>query len=361
MSHPAAADRPDPEAPVLVERVGSLGRIRLNRPQALNSLTLPMIRAIALGLERCERDPAIVAILLTGEGGRALCAGGDVRAIHDAGRSGDPMPMEFWRAEYRLNARIDACPKPYLAFMDGIVMGGGVGLSAHGHRRLTTERTRLAMPETGIGYFPDVGGTWLLAHAPGEVGTYLGLTGATIGAADAIHAGLADLHLPAACLPELVARLAELPMGADDAALDHLLAAFATDPGPAPLAAHRAAIDAAFAGDAVEAILAALGRQDSAFAQATLDMLAQRSPTSLKLTLRLLRLGRASPDLATCLERELRADRQILQGHDFYEGVRAALIDKDRNPRWSPATLAEVHTALIDAYLAGPPERLDLA
>ena len=358
MPHPVATG-PDPDdAPVLVERVGSLGWVRLNRPKALNSLNLPMIRAMAAALDRFEDEAGIAAVLLTGEGERGLCAGGDVRAIHDAGRRGEPMPMEFWREEYRLNARIAAYPKPYLAFMDGVVMGGGVGLSAHGRHRLVSERTRLAMPETGIGYFPDVGATWLLARAPGELGTYLGLTGATIGAADALDAGLADAFLPTARLPGLVARLAELPPAATSGMVEAAMASFTADPGPAPLTRHRAAIDRTFAGDDVTAIVAALEREDSDFARATLATLAQRSPTSLVLALRLLRLGRASPDLASCLERELRADRQILQGHDFYEGVRAALIDKGRKPRWSPASLAEIEPAAIDAYLAGPPEPL---
>jgi enoyl-CoA hydratase len=343
-------------APVLVERAGSLGHIRLNRPKALNSLTLEMVRDIAAALDRFEHDPQIATILIDGAGERGLCAGGDIRALWAAGRAGDALPFTFWREEYVLNARIDACPKPYVAIMDGITMGGGVGVSAHGGHRIVTERTRLAMPETGIGFFPDVGGTWLLAQSPGEVGTYLGLTGAEIGAADAIHAGLADTFVPVDRLGDLVTALAALPVDASGEAVVARIGSFAEAAPEAPLAANRAEIDVAFAHDDATAILAALSGIGSAFAMATRQTLETKSPTSLKLTLRLLRLARDSAGLRDCLEREFAACHGVLAGQDFYEGVRAAVIDKDRKPRWSPATLEAVSDADIAAYLGAAAE-----
>ncbi|MEW5423779.1 enoyl-CoA hydratase/isomerase family protein [Amorphus sp. 3PC139-8] len=332
---------------VLAERVGSLGRIRLNRPKALNSLTLDMVRAIDTALERFETDPDVASILISGEGERGLCAGGDIRRIFDSGRAGDAGAATFWREEYRLNARIARCPKPYVAFMDGIVMGGGVGLSAHGAHRLVTERTKLAMPETGIGFVPDVGGTYLLARSPGELGTYLALTGTIIGAGDAIRAGLADHMVASDRLDEIVETLSELPAGADHQAVDAALDTFIQD-APNVLEENRALIDRAFAADSVEAIVAALEADGSEFAAATRNIILGRSPTSLKLALRLVRLARDTDTLEACLEREFTAAMSTLSGHDFYEGVRAAVIDKDRNPHWQPATLDDVPTDEIE-------------
>ena len=245
---------------VLNEREGQLGRIRLNRPKALNSLSLAMIREISAALDRFEADPGVAAVLLTGEGERGLCAGGDIKAAYE--HRGDAEFLEtYFREEYRLNYRIARFPKPYVAVMDGITMGGGVGVSAHGSHRVVTERTRLAMPETGIGFFPDIGATWLLARAPGETGTYLGLTGIAIGAADSIEAGLADAFVPSDRLSTLIASLAASTDAGD---VTRRIAARAEPPGPAALA-DRAGIDAAFAHDSVAAILAALERQDFGF------------------------------------------------------------------------------------------------
>ncbi len=336
---------------VLVWREGSAGRIRLNRPKALNSLTLEMVRTIAGALTAFEADDGIAAVLVDGAGERGLCAGGDIRAIHDSGKSDGVEALTFWREEYAVNAHIARFAKPYVAFMDGITMGGGVGLSAHGAHRIVTERTRMAMPETGIGFFPDVGGTWLLARAPGEVGTYLGLTGAGIGGADAIHAGFADVLVAADAWPEIASALAALPPGATGAAISGILAPFAK-PAVPPLGAQRALIDAAMAHGDVPEILEALAADGSEFAQATLKTLSEKSPTSLVLTLRLLRLARASGSLQECLDREYAGARAILASADFYEGVRAAVIDKDRNPRWKPATLDAVDHAWLEAILA---------
>jgi enoyl-CoA hydratase len=339
---------------VLVEVVGALGRIRLNRPKAINSLTLEMIRAIETGLDRFESDPQIGAVLITGEGERGLCAGGDIRALYDHGREG--FGVQFFREEYRMNARIARFEKPYIAVMDGITMGGGVGISAHGSVRIVTERTRMAMPETGIGFFPDVGGTWLLSRAPGEIGTFIGLTGDGIGGADAIYAGFADSFVQSAKIPALIGALAALPPAVSHGTVGGIVREFAENTEP-PLAARRAEIDQAFAFDSVERIVAALIESDSKFAQKSLDVLRQKSPTSMKVTLLLLRLARGDARLEDSLQREFAAAHAVLASDEFYEGVRAAVVDKDRNPKWRPATLAEVSPAVVDSHF-GEAEKL---
>jgi enoyl-CoA hydratase len=345
------------EPEILIETTGALGRIRLNRPRAINSLTLAMVKSIDAALARFESDPEIGAVLVTGEGERGLCAGGDIRALYDHGRDGSGFGEAFFRAEYRMNARIAEYRKPYIAIMDGITMGGGVGIAAHGTVRIVTERTRMAMPETGIGFFPDVGGTWLLGHGPGEVGTFIGLTGDSFGGADAIYAGFADCLVQSAALPALLTALTTL---ASSSSVDDVFAKLApfTQAATAPLAAQRAEIDAAFAHDSVEAIVAALRACESPFASKTLAVLAQKSPTSMKVTLRLLRLARTDQRLQQSLEREFIAVHQVLASDEFYEGVRAAVVDKDRNPKWRPATLAEVTPAALAAYFAATPEPL---
>jgi len=327
---------------VIVETTGALGRIRLNRPKALNALNHEMVGLIDKALDRFAADPAVTAVLLTGEGERALCAGGDLRSLYE---NGTAVADAFWRDEYRLDSRISRYEKPFVAVMDGITMGGGVGLSGHGAHRIVTERSRVAMPETGIGYLPDVGGTWLLPRAPGQLGTYLGLTGEQVGAADAILCGLADVCVPSAALPDLIAALAA------GEAVESVLARFARDPGPAPLAAQRAVIDRCFGFDMVDEIVAALGADESAFAAQTKAILLTKSPSSLVLTLCLLRLGRAAPTLEACLEREFHASLALLDEGDFREGIRAVVIDKDKAPRWSPASLDQVDPARIARWL----------
>jgi len=342
---------------VIIERRGSAGIISLNRPKALNSLTLPMVRAIASALEDFAADPSIASVIVKGEGERGLCAGGDIRLLHQSGKDGSDEAETFWREEFRLNHAISRYPKPYVVLMDGITMGGGVGLSAHGSHRVVTERTRLAMPETGIGYFPDVGATWLLPRASGEAGTWMGLTGLPIDAADALHAGFADHCVASAALPALMDAIAALAALASAQDVHALIETMATHAGESRVAVNRDLIDRAFAGDTVEDILQALAGESGEFAAETAGVIASRSPTSLKLTLRLLRVGRASANLAECLNRELGACMGILYNPDFYEGVRAAVIDKDRNPQWSPATLAEVTADDIDRFFvpAQPP------
>ncbi len=338
------------QAETLVERQGALGRIRLNRPKALNSLTLGMVRDIEAALDDFERDPDIVAVLITGEGERGLCAGGDIRAIYDGGKAGSDEPAIFWREEYRLNARISRYPKPYVAIMDGIVMGGGVGISVYGSHRIVTERTRFAMPETGIGFFPDVGASWFLTRQDIEVGTYVALTGEPLTAADAILVGLADSLVSLDRLPALIEALSCLQSGKSGEGVSSVIKAHSTKPESSKLEQNRKAIDRLFAFDTVEEILEALKGDSGVFAQQCLAVLSTKSPLSLNVTLRLLRLGRQSPSLEACLEREFAATVAVLASHDFYEGVRAAVIDKDRNPQWRPAALVDVTEADVAAY-----------
>ncbi|KQS90875.1 MULTISPECIES: enoyl-CoA hydratase/isomerase family protein [unclassified Rhizobium] len=334
----------------LVERQGALGRIRLNRPKALNSLTLGMVRDIEAALDDFERDPAIVAVIVTGEGERGLCAGGDIRAIYDGGKAGSDEPATFWREEYRLNARIGHYWKPYIAIMDGIVMGGGVGISVYGSHRVVTERTRFAMPETGIGFFPDIGASWFLTRQDSELGTYIALTGEPLSAADAILAGLADSLVPSDRLPALIEALPELSAGGSSDAVSAVIESHSAKPESGKLEQNRQAIDRLFAFDTVEQIMEALQKDGGVFAQQCLADLSTKSPLSLNVTLRLLQLGRQSPSLEACLEREFAATVAVLASHDFYEGVRAAVIDKDRNPQWRPARLADVIDADVAAY-----------
>lgn len=339
------------EAPVLLRTAGRAAHITLNRPRALNALTHEMVLRIDEALTRWEHDPAVEVVVLTGAGERGLCAGGDIRAIHDDARDGDgTASAAFWRDEYRLNARIARYPKPYVAVMDGIVMGGGVGVSAHGGVRVVTERSRIAMPETGIGFVPDVGGTHLLAHAPGETGTHLALTGAQIGAADALLCGLADHHVPSAALPALLDDLSTRLVG-------EAVARHTQTPPPGTLAAHRAWIDACYATDDVEEAVRRLYDHGDPAAKEAAETLLTRSPTSLKVTLVALRRARRLDSLERVLDQEYRVSCAALTAPDLVEGVRAQIIDKDRDPRWSPATLAEVADADVERFFAPLGER----
>jgi enoyl-CoA hydratase len=345
---PVSSSEPD----LIARREGAAGVIRLNRPKAINAVTLQMFRDIDKALDAFEADPAIALILLEGAGERGLCAGGDIRALYDSARAGGDLGKILWREEYILNARIAAFPKPYVAFMDGIVMGGGVGLAAHASHRVVTERTKLAMPEVGIGFFPDVGGTWLLSRSPGETGTYFGLTGQTMNGADAVYAGFADVVIASARLPELRAALTNMPAKASVRDVRAAIDGFASADAVAPIAAQQALIDAFFGHDSIEEIVTALAHHTSEFAQATLGTILEKSPTGLKLTLKLLRMARNSSSLEECLIREYRAALEIFVNHDFPEGIRAAVIDKDRNPQWKPARIEEVTPEIIARYFA---------
>lgn len=337
-------------ATVVGEKAGSAGLIRLNRPKALNSLNLDMVRRMRDLLDAYADDDGVGTVVISGEGERALCAGGDIRAMYDSGKADGREAQDFWREEFRMNHFIAHYPKSYVAIMDGIVMGGGAGISVHGSHRVVTERTRLAMPETGIGYFPDIGASWFLPRLSGRTGYWMGLTGHEIGAADALAIGLADYCVPSAMLMRLTETLAAIPAGASAADVGSVIERFSVTPPHGPLSANRDLIDRIFALETVEEIVAALSQEDDDFARETLGLLARRSPRSLKLALRLLLLGEGSDSLAECLEREFGAGVGMLSNPDFYEGVRAAVIDKDRNPKWHPPTLAGVSEADLDTF-----------
>src|SRR5258705_4319297 len=317
-----------PQSDVLVRREGRAGRITLNRPRALNALTHLMVNTIWQALLAWRGEPAVELVILDGAGDRGLCAGGDVRAMYDSAPAGSSVARSFWADEYRLNALIGRYPKPYVALMDGIVMGGGIGLSGHASHRIVTDRSELAMPETGIGLIPDVGGTWLLAHSPGPVGVYFGLVGERMRGAGTIFAGFADTFVPAAKLADLAAALAA------SGNADRTIADFAMSPPPSDLAALAPAIDTAFRFDTVEEIRGALAAMEGEWAAKTLAALDRRSPLALKLTLAAIRQARALLSLEAALVVEYRLTVRLFEHGEFIEGVRALLVDKDRNPRW---------------------------
>ncbi|QYE34109.1 enoyl-CoA hydratase/isomerase family protein [Polymorphobacter sp. PAMC 29334] len=334
-----------PAADVLIERRGRALWITLNRPAALNSLTRAMCNTIQAVLYDSIGDAEVALVVIEGAGERAFCAGGDVVAMHAAGRVGIEGWQAFFHDEYRMNQTIARYPDPYVAILDGMTMGGGVGLSIHGRFRVATERTLFAMPETAIGLIPDVGGTHALPRLPGHIGTWLALTGARLKAADCVYAGIATHYVPV----ERLALLGEL-LSTGDEPVETILETLNADPGEPPLAMLRDAIDYHFAHDTIEAILASLATGDD-WALSTHATIAAMSPTSLKLTLRALRDG---ADIEGALRTEYRVVSHIQGGHDFYEGVRAVLIDKDKSPKWSPATLGMVTEAQLDPYFAEP-------
>jgi enoyl-CoA hydratase len=334
---------------VLTRIESGIGRITLNRPRALNALTLEMAETIAAALDAWEGDGTVRFVLLDGAGERGLCAGGDIRALYEAAKAGKARENEsFFRAEYQLNAQIARYRKPVVALMDGIVMGGGVGLSAHASHRVVTERSRVAMPETGIGFFPDIGATWLLSRARFEYGTHLALTGEAVGAADAIAVGLADVHVPSEKLPALIVALKDC----EAAGLDSCLTTHTTSPAQGLFVEAQAWMTGCYQGDDVATIVARLAAHEAPLAQAAAKTIATRSPTSLKITLHALRTAEALGSLDACLDREFRMALVRTPGHDFVEGVRAAVVDKDRAPRWVPARLDAVTPADVAAFFA---------
>jgi enoyl-CoA hydratase len=337
---------------LIARREGAVGVIRLNRPKAINAVTLEMFRSVDKALDEFEADPAVGLILLEGAGERGLCAGGDIRALYESSQVKGDLGKILWREEYILNARIAKFAKPYVAFMDGIVMGGGVGLSAHASHRVVTERTKLAMPEVGLGFFPDVGGTWLLSRSPGEIGTYFGLTGQTMNGPDAIYARFADAVVPSSKLAALRETLVNLRAGVNSAEVKATIDGFATGETSGPVAANQSQIDRWFAHDRMQDIVAALQQDGSELAQSTLKTLNEKSPRGMVVALKLLRLARASASLEQCLVREYRAALQVFASDDFREGVRAAVIDKDRNPRWSPPRIEDVTPEMVAPYFA---------
>jgi enoyl-CoA hydratase len=400
------------DAEILLDRRGTAGIITLNRPAALNAVTRGMVATLREVLERWRHDGAISRVIVTAAGGRAFSAGGDLRHIYEAGHAGrQSESITFWREEYALNALIKRYPKPYLALIDGIVMGGGVGISIHGSHRVAGDRFEFAMPEVGIGFFPDVGATWFLPRLPGEIGTYCALTGERLKAADAVAAGIATHRVASARFAELVAALC----GA--VSVDTVLAAFAEaamtspgvrgdvdpslptcasgrqgkgrvrprgfesggapphpDPFPAsgetapvfppplentagPVIAHRRAIDRIFAAGSIEEILALLDAEAATassharWAGEVAATIRSKAPLSLKIALSQMRRGRRY-SFERCMQAEFRVVSRVAYGHDFYEGIRAVIIDKDNRPQWRPATLAEVTAASVERHFA---------
>ncbi|MEU1548473.1 enoyl-CoA hydratase/isomerase family protein [Nocardia sp. NPDC005745] len=337
------------EPEVLLEQRDGLGLITLNRPKAINALNHSMALAITDALRTWAEDDSVRTVVVTGAGERGLCAGGDIVAIHADAKSGatsaDSATGRFWRDEYILNALIGRYSKPYVVIMDGIVMGGGVGLSGHGSHRIVTERSKIGMPEVGIGFVPDVGGTYLLARTPGEIGTHVGLTTARMSAGDAIAANFADYFVASEHLPALLETLRT-------ESADIAIAKFATDAPDSALAAAQDWIDDCYGADTVEEIVARLQAHEAPDARAAADEILAKSPVALKVTLRSLRAARTAPSLEAVLNEEYRVSIASLSSHDLVEGIRAQVIDKDRNPRWSPATLEAVTDAQVDAYFA---------
>ena len=331
---------------VLFARDGALGRVLLNRPRAINSLTRDMVVAIRVQLEAWADDLAVRVVSLEGAGDRGLCAGGDVRAVREAHLAGTSGGVDFWADEYVLDAQIADYPKPVIALMDGIVMGGGLGISMFARARWTTERSQVAMPETIIGFFPDVAATYLLSRAPGETGTHVALTGATFGGADAVHLGLADAVVDHSDLPRLIKAVAAGgpvdPVPAD-----------ATTGEDAPLAAAREWIDECYAGDDPAAIVRRLRDHDHADARAAAEAISLRSPLSVAVTLEAMRRARHAGSVREVLDTDTRIARGLLQRKDFTEGVRAQLVDKDRQPRWEHAAVEDVTRAEVLSVFSG--------
>jgi enoyl-CoA hydratase len=341
---------------ILFERQGGLAIVTLDRPKALNALSQAMCQALFDGLETWQADPGVQAVLIKGEGERAFCAGGDIRALYDVlNAEGPEVAAGFYALEYPMNARLHRFTKPYVALLDGITMGGGVGVSVHGSHRVATERTLFAMPETGIGFFPDVGATYVLPRLGGGLGLYLGLTGARLKAADCLEAGLATHYVPGARLPALELALAGADLSGDaHAAIDAVLARFAADPGPSGLAELRPRIDACFDQPSLAAVLDALAREETSWGRAQLDGLRAKSPTSLAVAFRQLRSG-DTLTFEAAMQLEYRLVHRFMAGHDFREGVRALIVDKDNSPRWRPARLQDLAVADLDAYFAPLP------
>jgi enoyl-CoA hydratase len=330
---------------VLTHVDGTVGLITLNRPKAINSLNQQMVDALRAVLSDWADDDAVRAVVLSGAGERGLCAGGDVVSIYHSARNDGVEARRFWRDEYQLNAQIAEYPKPYLALMDGIVMGGGVGVGAHANTRVVTDTSKIAMPEVGIGFIPDVGGMFLLSRAPGGLGLHAALTGAPFSGADAIAMGFADHYVPHGDVEAL--RQAVVADGVENA-----LAKYAIDPPPSELAAQHGWIDECYAGESVADIIASLRAHDAGPANDAANLIATRSPIALSVTLAAVKRAATLETLKDVLIQDYRVSSASLRSHDLVEGIRAQLIDKDRNPKWSPAGLAAVTAADVEAYFA---------
>ena len=330
---------------ILTRVDNGVGILTLNRPKAINSLNQHMVDVLAVVLSDWADDDGVRTVVIDGAGERGLCAGGDVVALYHSARADGSAARKFWFDEYRVNSLIGRYPKPYVALMDGIVMGGGVGVSSHGNVRVATDKTKMAMPEVGIGFMPDVGGTYLLARAPGALGLHVALTGAPISGADAIALGFADHYVPH---DELAAFTQAIIDGDVDAALSR----YSTEAPPSTLTAQRDWIDHCYSGATALDIVAALREHSSAAAQDAADIIASRSPIAVSVTLEAVRRAAGLESLEDALVQEYRVSCAALRSHDFVEGIRALLIDKDKNPQWSPAALDDVTAADIENYFA---------
>ncbi|XP_014162294.1 3-hydroxyisobutyryl-CoA hydrolase, mitochondrial [Geospiza fortis] len=350
--HLKMSKQTDSAAEVLLEKKGGAGVITLNRPKALNALNLPMIQKIYPQIKTWEQDPETFLIIIKGTGGKAFCAGGDIRALTEAGKVGDKLIQDFFVGEYRLNNAVGTCKKPYVALIDGITMGGGVGVSVHGHFRVATEKTVFAMPETAIGLFPDVGGGYFLPRLSGKIGYYLALTGCRLKGRDVLKAGIATHFVESEKLPALEKDLIALKSPSKEKIADllnsyHMKCTIDQEKEFA-LDEHMEKINSLFSANSMEEIVKKLKQDGSPFAMKQLETINKMSPTSLKLTFRQLREG-ASMSLQEVLRMEYRLSQACMKGHDFYEGVRAVLIDKDQSPKWKPAALEEVSDEFVDS------------
>ena len=334
---------------VFFEKRGSLGLITLNRPNALNALTLGMVREIHPKLKSWEDNESIKTIAVTASGDKAFCAGGDIRALYDWGKSGDENATGFYYEEYQLNQLIKSLRKPYVSLVNGIVMGGGVGVSVHGSHRIAGENYSFAMPETGIGLFPDVGGSYFLSRLKYNSGMYLALTGSRIKASDAIELGIAEYYIESKNYKGILSQLSagESP--------DTILSSYNFNI-PSLIAPNFQQINELFGGDTIEEIFEKLETNKSDFSQKTLNTLKSKSPTSLKITFKQIREG-SKLDFEECLRMEYRMVSKVMSDHDFYEGVRAIIIDKDNNPRWSPSSIREVTEENIDKFFMNLKEK----
>ena len=352
MSDPASDE-------IIFTREGGAARIILNRPKALNALTMNMCDVLLPQLRAWKADPAVKAVIIAGAGEKAFCSGGDVVSLYKDHQAGGVLAFAFWRQEYRCNAQIKHFGKPYIALLDGYVMGGGVGVSIHGSHRVATDRTTFAMPETFIGLFPDVGGTYFLPRLPGATGTYLGLTGKRLKGVDCVALGIAQAYVPSDRLPALEAALAATDGSHDD--ITRIISGFSEPVKDAPILAQRADIDRHFSKDSVEAILESLAADSSEWAQPHLASLQKYSPLACKITFKQIRTG-AGLSFDDCMRLEWRLASRVAKGHDFYEGVRALLIDKDNAPRWQPEKLSDVSDAMVEQYFAPlPGDELDIS
>ena len=350
MSETDPQDASDGDAEVLVRVEGRVGRLTLNRPKALHSLTLNMCRLMIQALQAWENDPAVELVLLDNSGERGFCAGGDIRVLYDSAADGGAVAREFFFTEYRLNELMFRYPKPVAAVIDGVVMGGGVGISMPARFRIATERTTYAMPETGIGLFPDVGGGWWLPRMPNHIGMWLALTGARIKAADCELVGVATDYVESGCIEALKAAIV-----AEPAAIERLLTEFEGDPGRCSIGAHQDEIEKIFGKDSVEAILGELKAADSDWARQQLEVLATKSPQTVKVAFRQLQLGAKAKTFAQNMAMEYRIASRVVRRPDFREGVRAVIVEKDNAPSWNPATPEGVNDALLDDIFAPLP------